>query len=67
MTAIQKYRTAAGLTQEALAEILGVTQSAVAMWEGGDRKPNIFILKRIAVALKCTTDDLLEPIEPAKE
>ena len=67
MTAIQQFRNKAGFTQETLAEMLGVTQSAVAMWESGDRKPNIIMLKKIASVLKCTTDDLLATIETEKE
>lgn len=60
MAAIRLYREKAGLTQAQLAFSLGVTQAAVAMWESGDRKPDIFTLKRIAQNLNCTTDDLLE-------
>lgn len=62
MTAIRVYREKAGLTQAQLALAIGVTQAAVAMWEAGERKPDIFTLKRIAQMLKCTTDELLEPI-----
>ena len=62
MTAIRLYRERAGMTQESLAAAIGVTQAAVSMWEAGDRKPNIFTLKRIAQMLNCTTDELLEPI-----
>jgi transcriptional regulator with XRE-family HTH domain len=59
MTAIQVYRERAGLTQEMLAEKLGVTQPAVSNWESGDRKPDIFMLKKISTILNCTTDELL--------
>lgn len=59
MTAIQVYRKRAGLTQEMLAEKLGVTQPAVSKWESGDRKPDIFMLKKISTILNCTTDELL--------
>lgn len=62
MTGIKKYREQAGMTQLELAEAIGVTQSAVAMWESGLRKPDIFSLMRIAKALKCTTDALLDGI-----
>lgn len=62
MTGIKKYREQAGMTQLELAEAIGVTQSAVAMWESGLRKPDIFSLMRISKELKCTTDALLEGI-----
>lgn len=59
MTAIQDYREKSGMTQQELADVLGVTQGAVANWENGIRKPDIFMLKKIADALQCTADDLL--------
>jgi transcriptional regulator with XRE-family HTH domain len=59
LTAIQDYREKSGMTQQELADVLGVTQGAVANWENGIRKPDIFMLKRIADALHCTADDLL--------
>lgn len=63
MTAIQDYREKSGMTQQELADVLGVTQGAVANWENGIRKPDIFMLKRIADALHCTADDLLNAPE----
>ena len=42
-----------------LADILGVTQGSITNWEVGIRKPDIFMLKRLAEVLQCTTDDLL--------
>lgn len=64
LTAIQEYREKSGMTQQGLADVLGVTQGAVANWENGIRKPDIFMLKKIADALNCTADDLLTPPEP---
>lgn len=63
MTAIQDYREKSGMTQQKLADALGVTQGAVANWENGIRKPDIFMLKKIADALHCTADDLLNAPE----
>ena len=63
MTAIRLFRERAEMTQVQLAASIGVTQAAVAMWEAGDRKPDIITLKRIAQVLDCTTDELLETIE----
>ncbi|MGN0647145.1 MAG: helix-turn-helix transcriptional regulator [Oscillospiraceae bacterium] len=62
MTAIRFYREKAGFTQSKLADAIGVSQSTVAMWESGDRKPDIITLKKIASILRCTADDLLETI-----
>lgn len=63
MTAIYKYRKESGLTQRELGEIVGVAQSTMAQYETGARKPDIITLKKLAAALHCTADQLLEPIE----
>lgn len=59
MTYIQHYRELRGITQVVLAEKLGVSQGAVSNWENGDRKPDVFMMKRIAEILDCTVDELL--------
>lgn len=51
-------RKAAGYTQEALAEMLGVTRSALAAWETGRGLPSAAILPQIADVLLCSIDDL---------
>lgn len=63
MTAMRKYRTLLGLTQMDIAKQLGVSPNAVSMWETGDRKPDIIVLKKLTSILHCTADQLLEPIE----
>ena len=63
MTAIYQYRTEAGMTQRDLGEKIGVSKNAISQYESGARKPDIVTLKKIAVALKCSADDLLKPIE----
>ncbi len=45
-----RARAAAGLTQEALAERLGTTQSAIARLEGGKVSPTVETLRKYAVA-----------------
>lgn len=62
MTAIRKYRKRCGFTQQQLAEKTGIGQSSIAQYEKGLRKPDIVVLKKLSVVLKCTTDELLEPI-----
>lgn len=44
-------RTEAGLTQEALAERMGTTQSAIARLEGGRVSPSVETLRRYAKAV----------------
>lgn len=62
MVAIRKYRKRMHWTQAFLAEKCNVAKTTVSMWETGDRKPDIIMLKKIARIFNCTTDDLLEPI-----
>lgn len=46
-----RVRSEAGLTQEALAERMGTTQSAIARLEGGRVSPSVETLRRYAVAV----------------
>lgn len=63
MTALYEYRKRQRMTQRELAEAIGVTQSTITQYETGVRKPDIITLKKLAVTLHCTTDQLLEPIK----
>lgn len=61
-------RRKAGLSQEALAEELGVSRQAVSKWETGDAVPEISKLLSLAKTFDVTTDWLLseeDPEEPA--
>ena len=57
---LQTLRRAAGLSQEALAEQLGVTRQAVSKWETGEGKPDIDYLLPLAKLLHTTVDYLLD-------
>ena len=59
MNPFKKNRNAAGLTQQTVADELGVYQSTVAMWEAGGNKPRAELIPRIAKLYGCTADDLL--------
>ena len=63
MTEIRKYRKIQKMTQRELALAVGSAQSTVAQYESGARKPDIVTLKKLAAALHCTADQLLEPIK----
>ena len=56
---IAKYRKEKGLTQEALAEKLGVSSQAVSKWENGASCPDISLLPQLSNELGITTDELL--------
>lgn len=56
---IKKYRKDAGLTQEEMANRLGVTTPAVNKWENGNSKPDIELLAPIARLLNISLTTLL--------
>lgn len=60
-------RKKAGLSQEALAERLGVSRQAVSKWETGEAVPEIGKLLLLAKAFDVTTDWLLSEDEPEEE
>lgn len=57
-TIIRKLRKERGLTQEELAEILGVTFQAVSKWENETGMPDISQVVPLANVFGCTTDTL---------
>ena len=56
---IQATRQAAGLTQEQLAEAVGVSRQTVAKWEYGETSPDLEHAAALADALGCTVDALV--------
>ena len=60
-------RKKAGLSQEALAEKLGVSRQAVSKWETGEAVPELSKLVLLAAAFGVTTDWLLSESEPEPE
>jgi DNA-binding XRE family transcriptional regulator len=47
---IQRMRHDAGLTQQQVADRIGTSQSCVAFWENGDRRPYWKTIEKIADA-----------------
>ena len=60
---LQELRKQKGLTQEALAEKLYVSRTAISKWESGRGYPNIESLKAIAKFFSVTLDELLSTDE----
>ena len=56
---IQKKRSEQGLSQEQLAELVGVSRQAVSKWELGDAVPDTDKLVPLARALRISVDELL--------
>lgn len=57
---LKSRRLALGLSQVALADMLGTVQSAVSAWESGEKLPRASQLPALAKALQCSIDDLYE-------
>lgn len=56
---IRQARDRAGLTQEQLAERIGVSRTAIARYESGEIEPKLHNLAAIAETLNVSTDELL--------
>ena len=56
---IAKYRKERGLTQETLADSMGVSAQAVSKWENDASCPDISLLPQLSKTLGITTDELL--------
>ena len=56
---IAKFRKAKGMTQEDLANQLGVSSQAVSKWENDASCPDISLLPQLCKVLGVTTDELL--------
>ena len=57
---IQEYRKAAGLSQEALGEELGVSRQAVSKWENGKSYPDIHSLLLLSALFDVSLDQLIK-------
>lgn len=55
---LKELRVAHSMTQEAVAEQLGVSSQTVSKWERGLLSPDISLLPKIALLFKCSIDSL---------
>lgn len=62
-TIISTRRKALGLTQQALADKLHITNKAVSKWETGEGLPDIGLLKELAFVLEISIDELINGIQ----
>ena len=56
---IRQARVLAGLTQEQLAEMIGVSRTAIARWETAEAEPTLDHLLDLTRALRVSADYLL--------
>lgn len=64
---IQTLRKLRGISQEELADKIGVSRQAVSKWESEQSTPDLVKVILLSDFFETTTDYLLKGIEPAKE
>jgi len=64
---IHHYRKQLSLSQEELAERIGVSRQAVSKWETNDALPEVDKLLTLARTFAVTTDELLSPEAPKEQ
>lgn len=64
---IQNLRKAKGVSQEQLADAIGVSRQAVSKWESEQTTPDLEKVILMSEYFDVTTDYLLKGIEPAEE
>ena len=57
---IRVLREKIGLSQQQVAEVVNVSQQAVARWENGLAKPRADLLPQLALLFRCTIDELFQ-------
>ena len=57
---IKRYRTKAGMTQEALADAMGITQENISQIENDHVGITVEKLHKLVDALGCTVNDILD-------
>ena len=56
---LKTARTNAGLSRKEAADIIGITDSSIGLYESGSRQPSLYALIRLASVYNVTTDYLL--------
>ena len=64
---LKKHRTECKMTQEFVAETIGVSRQAVSKWENGTSEPNTSNLMALARLYGIPAEDLLKGVESALE
>lgn len=59
MRNLKKIRKLRGLKQKELAEMVGVTESAISQYESGNKVPSFEVALKLAEALDCESADLV--------
>ena len=64
---IQSLRKAKGVSQEELADRIGVSRQAVSKWESEQSTPDVEKIVLLSNYFEVTTDYILKGIEPVKQ
>lgn len=59
MDKLKEIRLARGMTQQQLADAVGITDAAVCQHESGAREPNLETIMKYCEVLGCTPNDLM--------
>lgn len=60
---IKRARVERGVSQERLAKMAGLSQSAIAMIESGDRNPTLFVVHALTIALEVDLSVLIASVK----
>lgn len=58
MKSMKEYREEKNLTQEQMANLIGLSQETVSQYENGTRTPNVITAKKIAKVLEKPLDSI---------
>lgn len=64
---LKEHRTRCNMTQEFVAESLGVSRQAVSKWENGTADPSTSNLLKLAKLYGISPEDLIRSIQPEQE
>lgn len=64
---LRRLREQRGWTQRELARSVGVDHRQISRYEGGHVQPRLAMVRRLARALGCTTDELMKKRREASE
>lgn len=64
---LKKLRKEQGFTQQQLAAMLGISKSAISMYENGDREPELALIQKMAGIFAVGTDTLIGTATPPAE
>ena len=60
MNRLEKLRTDKGMSRQELADAVKVTRVSIYRYECGDRVPDLSIANRLAKAIGCSLEDLVD-------